>query len=156
LRDAAAPRATGPEAPPSEPGVAPAAAPPPPEIGPLTREHLRAVWPAVVAQARTTSQFLAAVLDAAEVAGIEGDMVLLSADSVHAAGLERQRDTIAGLVGRFVREKVRIGVGGQPGAASAPARITEAGAKAERMKALRAKDPTLSAAVDALDLELLE
>ena len=35
-------------------------------------------------------------------------------------------------------------------------RMTEQGATAERLKSLRAKDPTLSAAVDALDLELLE
>jgi hypothetical protein len=34
--------------------------------------------------------------------------------------------------------------------------MTEERANAERLKSLRAKDPTLSAAVDALDLELLE
>jgi hypothetical protein len=34
--------------------------------------------------------------------------------------------------------------------------MTEATANAERLKVLRAKDPTLGAAVDALDLELLE
>jgi len=34
--------------------------------------------------------------------------------------------------------------------------MTEERATAERLKTLRAKDPTLSAAVDALDLELLE
>jgi hypothetical protein len=37
-----------------------------------------------------------------------------------------------------------------------PVRLTEEGANAERLKALRGKDPTLNAAVDALDLELLE
>jgi hypothetical protein len=34
--------------------------------------------------------------------------------------------------------------------------LNEASANAERLQVLRAKDPTLSAAVDALDLELLE
>ncbi len=34
--------------------------------------------------------------------------------------------------------------------------MTPQSANAERLKSLRAKDPTLSAAVDALDLELLE
>jgi len=37
-----------------------------------------------------------------------------------------------------------------------PARLTEDAARAERLKTLRAKDPGLNAAVDALDLELLE
>jgi len=35
-------------------------------------------------------------------------------------------------------------------------RVTATGAKAERLKALRAKDPTLDSAIDSLDLELLE
>jgi hypothetical protein len=35
-------------------------------------------------------------------------------------------------------------------------RLTEERANAERLKVLRGKDPTLNAAVDALDLELLE
>jgi len=37
-----------------------------------------------------------------------------------------------------------------------PQRVTVAGAKAERAKALRGKDPALDSAMDALDLELLE
>jgi hypothetical protein len=34
--------------------------------------------------------------------------------------------------------------------------MTEEGARNERLKSLRAKDPALNAAIDALDLELLE
>ena len=37
-----------------------------------------------------------------------------------------------------------------------PGRLTEETVKAERLKVLRTKDATLNAAVDALDLELLE
>jgi len=48
---------------------------------------------------------------------------------------------------------VAVAAGGSGASAE---RITAAGASAERLKSLRAKDPTLSAAVDALDLELLE
>ena len=78
--------------------------------------------------------------------------------AVHAEGLERQRETIAQTIGRFVSEAPRVSVvtGGLAAPASAPERMTEQGATAERLKSLRAKDPTLSAAVDALDLELLE
>ena len=46
--------------------------------------------------------------------------------------------------------------GAAPSRAERPERMTEERATAERLKTLRAKDPTLSAAVDALDLELLE
>ena len=78
---------------------------------------------------------------------------------MHAEGLERQRETIAQLVGRYISEAPRIKVveqGAGKTAASPPSRMTAEGASAERLKSLRAKDPTLSAAVDALDLELLE
>jgi hypothetical protein len=87
---------------------------------------------------------------------------------VHAEGLERQRETIAQALGQYVSEAPRVAIaaggvtgggsggGGGGGGGAAPERITPAGASAERLKSLRAKDPTLSAAVDALDLELLE
>jgi len=42
------------------------------------------------------------------------------------------------------------------GPASAPQRVTATGAKAERVKALRQRDPTLGSAIDSLDLELLD
>jgi DNA polymerase-3 subunit gamma/tau len=42
------------------------------------------------------------------------------------------------------------------GPGSAPQRVTATGAKAERVKALRQRDPTLGSAIDSLDLELLE
>jgi len=46
--------------------------------------------------------------------------------------------------------------GPSPGSRPAAQRVTVAGAKAERAKALRGKDPALDSAMDALDLELLE
>ena len=39
---------------------------------------------------------------------------------------------------------------------AAPQRVTATGARAERLKALRQKDPTLDSAMDSLDLELLD
>jgi len=51
---------------------------------------------------------------------------------------------------------VKVVAGSATPPTAPPGRITEQGANAERLKSLRAKDPTLSAAVDALDLELLE
>jgi hypothetical protein len=75
-------------------------------------------------------------------------------------GLDRQRNTISQLIGAYVDEPapVRIKLAepeGGGGGGGSP-RLTEERANAERLKVLRAKDPTLNAAVDALDLELLE
>jgi len=86
---------------------------------------------------------------------------LLDTNAVHAEGIERQRDALAQLVGRYVTEPVRItlegaGAGSGERSPQRAARMTEEGARQERLRALRAKDPSLSAAVDALDLELLE
>ncbi|PYO79490.1 MAG: hypothetical protein E6K55_02245 [Gemmatimonadetes bacterium] len=104
---------------------------------------------------------LGALLERAEVVSVDGIGVSirpLDTNPVHAEGLERQREALALLVGRYVTEPVRIKLqGAGSGERSArPGRLTEEGARAERLKALRAKDPGLSAAVDALDLELLE
>src|SRR6266850_3315723 len=55
-----------------------------------------------------------------------------------------------------IGEVVAAAAGAPGAAAERPVRLTEEGANAERLKRLRGKDPTLNAAVDALDLELLE
>jgi len=135
---------------------------PSPEAGPLTSDRMRALWPAVIAEARVRSPMLAAVLQDTEVIGVQGDTLVirvLDQNPVHAEGLERQRDALAILVTPFVSGTVRLRV--EKGTASAersarPSRLTEESAKGERLKTLRAKDPALNSAVDALDLELLE
>jgi len=82
---------------------------------------------------------------------------LLDTNAVHAEGLERQREALRQLIARYASEPVRVKLesAGSGGTATRPGRLTEEGARGERLKALRAKDPGLSAAVDALDLELL-
>jgi hypothetical protein len=105
---------------------------------------------------------LGALLQVAEVAGVDDGTVtirLLDTNLVHAEGLERQRDALAQLVGRYLTKPVRIklqGAGSGERSSPRPGRLTEEGARAERLKTLRAQDPSLNAAVDALDLELLE
>ena len=148
---------------PPSPAVPPAVPPAiPPERGVLTVERLRGLWPRVVEDARAKSPMLGALLERAEVVSIDGTAVSirpLDTNPVHTEGLERQREALAQLVGRYVTEPVRIklqGPGSGERSAPRPGRLTEEGARAERLQALRAKDPGLSAAVDALDLELLE
>jgi DNA polymerase-3 subunit gamma/tau len=122
--------------------------------GALTLDYLRSVWPQIIADARARAPMLSSLLAEAEITAVEGRVVTLRPGNAgHAEGLERQRDAIAQVMGRFVNEAPRVRLGG---ASERPVRMTEAGANAERLKVLRDKDPTLSAAVDALDLELLE
>ena len=133
-----------------------------PEKGPLTLDRLRSLWPRIVDDARAKSPMLGALLQVAEVVAVDGGTVvirLLDTNPVHAEGLERQREALAQLVGRYVVDPVRIkleGTGSGERSAPRPQRLTEEGARAERLRSLRAQDPGLSAAVDALDLELLE
>ena len=150
---------------PTSSGVQAAPVPLPPSPVPTgqklepTLENVRSVWTQVVADARAKTPMLGSLLAEAEVVAVEGRTVSIRpGHAAHAEGLERQRETIGQHLGRFVSEapRVKIVAGGPATAAPHPGRLTEQGASAERLKSLRAKDPTLSAAVDALDLELLE
>jgi DNA polymerase-3 subunit gamma/tau len=134
-----------------------------------TLDNVRSIWSQVVQDARAKTPLLGSLLAETEIVAVEGRIVTLRpGHAVHAEGLERQRDTIAQALGQYISEAPRVaiaagigggtgGSGGRPGGGGAgPERITPATASAERLKSLRAKDPTLNAAVDALDLELLE
>jgi len=135
----------------------------PPEKGPLSLERLQAIWPSVVAHARATSPMLGTLLGETAVVAAERGVVavrVLDANTGHATGIDHKRDALAKLVGEYVTEPVRIRVEGaarpETGRSERPARLTTETANAERLKLLRGKDQTLGAAIDALDLELLE
>ncbi|HXM37958.1 MAG TPA: DNA polymerase III subunit gamma/tau [Gemmatimonadales bacterium] len=153
LRDSAAPLPA-----PRSPLPAPA------EKGPLSLERLRSIWPQIVADARARAPMLGSLLAEAEVTAVEARAVTLRpASTGHGEGLERQREVIAQVIGRYLTEatpprvKLAAGAAAERDAPSGrPVRLTEERANADRLTMLRAKDPTLSAAVDALDLELLE
>src|SRR5213593_1110510 len=120
-----------------------------------TLDNARAVWSQVVSDARAKTPVLGSLLAEAQVVAVDGRIVTLRpGHAVHAEGLERQRETIAQMLGQYISEAPRVTIAAGGGRGSE--RITPEGASAERLKSLRAKDPTLSAAVDALDLELLE
>jgi len=157
LRDSGSSKGpTHPASPISHPDV-----PGPSGPGPLTLDRLRGLWPQVVADARAQNQMLGALLVATEVASVDETTVtihLLEDNPVHAEGLERQRDALARLVGRYVIGPVRVAfaMGGGAAQRARPGRLTEDAARAERLARLRASDPGLNVAADALDLELLE
>jgi DNA polymerase III subunit gamma/tau len=146
----------------SMPTPAPAPAPAPPTPGPLTLERLRALWPRIITNARVKSPLLGALLEQTEVAGVDGASVMLrlrDGAAVPAEGIERQREAVAQLVGRYALGPVHVGLegaGSREPVRGRPARLTEDAVRDARLKSLRAQDPSLNAAVDALDLELLE
>ena len=127
-----------------------------------TLENVRSIWSQVVQDARAKTPLLGSLLAEAQVVTVDGRTVVIRpGNAVHAEGLARQREAIAQALGVYVSEAPRVqivagGAGGAGGGGGSSERITPQGANAERLKSLRAKDPTLSAAVDALDLELLE
>lgn len=154
-----APAAAAPPAPlPAAP--APAAPPVASERGSASVERLRALWPQVVADARARSQMLGTLLAQTEVASVDGGTVavrLLGDNATYIDGLERQRDVLVQLLSRYVADPLRVIVAPKgAGPAAKPARLTPEAVRADRLAQLRASDPSLSAAVDALDLELLE
>jgi hypothetical protein len=51
---------------------------------------------------------------------------------------------------------VRLARAAPPAAEARPARLTEAGMRAERLQKVRQKDPALDVAATELDLEVLE
>ncbi|HET9293989.1 MAG TPA: DNA polymerase III subunit gamma/tau [Gemmatimonadales bacterium] len=127
----------------------------------LTIPGLQEAWETVVAQGREKSSFLGAALGAAVPVEVEGEIVTLSLageNPIHREALERQRaiveEILGGLSGR--RVTVRLARAAPPVAEARPARLTEAGLRAERLQKVRQKDPALDVAATELDLEVLE
>src|SRR5258707_2073725 len=159
-------------APTPSPSAPPVPGPPSPVPGKKlepTLENVRSIWSQVVQDARGKTPLLGSLLAEAQVLTVDGRIVTIRpGNAVHAEGLERQREAIAQALGVYISEApgVQVGAGGTGGAGGGGGgggggrggseRMTPQSANAERLKSLRAKDPTLSAAVDALDLELLE
>ena len=159
---------------------------PPVPGGPLTLEALRAAWPDVVAAAKAEKPMLASALEDAEPEACDGAALRIRAlggSPMTVEGLQRARAAIEAIVARVVgaplrvvvgeaRARVRADTAARPAAATVAAppaavmevptppaptqRVTATGAKAERLKALRKRAPTLDSAMDSLDLELLD
>ena len=81
-----------------------------------------------------------------------------AADEIKSQALESGKADILAAIQAFFtgaeRVNIRANASGKP--AAAPQRITDESVRADRVTALRKKDPILGAAVDALDLDLVE
>jgi DNA polymerase-3 subunit gamma/tau len=128
--------------------------------GPLTLEALAERWPAVVEAAGKRRRLVREALSHAAPAAVEGDQVTLEVSDceVHLEGLERSRDIVAKAVADVTGKAARVAY--RPASGEAPPnnakRLDRDGDRGERLKGYRAKDPSLDAMADALDLELLE
>jgi hypothetical protein len=129
---------------------------------PFTLEGVRERWADLVAQVREQSRFLAEALAGTEVAGVAPPVLtvgFIEPNPLFLERLEQQAAIIEGVIGQAVGAPVRLRIGGT-GAAAPPdprsRRISDASIRADRLKGFRAKDPTLDAAADELDLEIVE
>jgi DNA polymerase-3 subunit gamma/tau len=141
-----------------------------PATGPLQLdlELVRSSWPEVVEGLRAERKmFIADALASAVPIALEDGVIRLHLpeDSpVSADGLGRSRQAVEEVLARVFGMGLRLALERAGGTPSGPSsedagrsrRLSASGARAERMRALRGKDPALDSAMDALDLELLE
>jgi hypothetical protein len=129
--------------------------------GPATSPaDLAAVWPDIVADVRTRSRFLGEALAATTPGPVQDgvlELVLAEPNPLFAERLQAEarpvEEAIRRLAGQALRLRVTERTEGGP--ARAP-QVTEASLKADRLRAFRAKDPSLDTAADALDLEIVD
>jgi len=154
--------ATAPTPPPA-PSQAAAAPSAPAFSVPQTTDGVRAVWSEVVATANRQSMLLGQSLDHASARMDSPGKVVLAfgpEEAVFREGAERFISTIETILsarmGIAVQVSLESGNATPAPAARKGGRMTEETIRADRLGELRRKDPTLDAAADALDLELVD
>ncbi len=160
----AAPRAA------REVGGAPAGADPGPAPGPtdvsaggtspvaFTRAGVAALWPEVV---KSGGPLLAPALQACEVIEVDPPTVTVRLpveNTVHTQAIERDRANVERFLQSRLGAPAMLRVEGPPTGAPTPPpkRLTERTLRSERLQGLRGTDPALDAAMDELDLEIVE
>jgi DNA polymerase III subunit gamma/tau len=141
--------------------AAPAGPPAVPLAGSVSA--LQAVWSEIVGQLRERSQFLSQALAATSPSAIESGwltVTLTEPNPLFAEKLEAQAAVVEEVIRPWVTQPLRLRVD-QPGlndtdTSSRLARLSQGAIQAERLRSLRAKDPALDTAADALDLEIVD
>ena len=127
----------------------------------FTLEGVQGLWSDLVEVCRGDSRFLGEALAACPPIAVEPPevRVRISADQgVLAPPLERGRATVERYLTQRLGQPVRLVlVAGVPAAGEErPRRLSESQMRAERLHGLRGVDPALDAAVDELDLEIVD
>jgi DNA polymerase-3 subunit gamma/tau len=159
MRDAAPP-------PGSAKGTTPPAAPSGTSNAAPDAAALLARWADIVEVVRQRRPVVAAALEHARPAAVQGDEVLLTVgegETIHLEGLARNRADVEAGILAVCGSRMRVTCRPAPadpapkaGSETAGRRLDSAGDREQRLKAYRAKDQALDAVADALDLELLE
>ena len=117
-------------------------------------------WDEVVASLRSSRMLLAPFLEQATPSAISagGALTVQADDEAAADALEMSKaDMLAVVKSMFPAvERVTIARPNGPAASGSHKRVTEQEIREQRMTSLRKRDPVLGAAIDALDLELLD
>lgn len=145
---------------------APGPADPPPvsrSSGPadFTLAGITALWPEVVDVGRAQSRFLGEALAACAIDAVEPPVVrlrLAPEQAVLSGAVDRGRAPVEAFLAERVGRPValQVATAGRAAPSERPKRMSQAQAQAERLRELRGTDPALSAAVDELDLEIVE
>jgi DNA polymerase-3 subunit gamma/tau len=129
--------------------------------GPLTVEGLGSIWPDVVLRGKERGHLLGAVLETLQPVTVEGAIVSVGVKPEMAhmrEGARRQllaiEETLLAVVGRPIR--VTLADDQKPVDQPRPKRISDKQLRDDKLRELRTQDPTLDAAADALDLEIVE
>jgi len=129
----------------------------------FTLAGLRGAWPDIVAAVRERRQFLgeaAATAEPVEVAPPSLIIRLPESAALFVEPLQEQASFVENIVGQFVGQAVRLrvvaGAGSESAPPNPPKRMSDASIRADRLRSLRARDPALDLAADALDLEIVE
>ena len=130
---------------------------------PATLGALRESWPELVAEVRARSRFLGEALAHTTPAALELPWLTVSlteSNPLFADRLQAQsrlvEEVLQPAFGQPLRLRVIEGAHGAGPEAPKPRKLTDASLKADRLRAFRAKDPTLDTAADALDLEIVD
>jgi DNA polymerase-3 subunit gamma/tau len=117
-------------------------------------------WDDIVASLRSSRMLLAPFLEQASPSAISstGSLTVQAEDEAAADALEMAKtDMLAVVQGIFPAiERVIIARPSGTSTTGSPRRVTEEEIREQRMTLLRKRDPVLGAAIDALDLELLD
>jgi DNA polymerase-3 subunit gamma/tau len=130
----------------------------------LALEPLREAWPDIVAEVRSRSRFLGEALAATNPAAVDASWLTVELEEpnqLFSEALQAQAAEVEDVLRRATGEALRLKVTEKASAAAGseaprPRRLTEENIKADRLRAFRAKDPSLDTAVDALDLEIVD
>ncbi|MDB4888616.1 MAG: polymerase subunit gamma and tau [Gemmatimonadetes bacterium] len=148
-------------APVAPPRAAPAAAAAPTSPAVPDVSHISERWDDVVARVRAMGKSVAATaLEYAAPVAVtaKGDVTIAldEASPIYEQALEKEKGGIGQLLREFFPGVQRVTVRAATPSGAPPARLTDEMVRAERLTAMRRRDPVLDRAIDTLDLDLAD